>query len=116
MLEEHSNMFAIMNDAILLSSARSRGALAAGMLAVSLVMGCSGERAGAVEAGPAEAPAPAADLPAVLATVDGEPITLEDVRAETADDLTKMESSYLRARNRLVSSTLTRMIQERLIR
>jgi protein-disulfide isomerase len=89
---------------------------ATSLVAMATSIGCSERDRVAAETPPASAAAAADGLPAVLATVDGEPITLEDVRAETGDDLTKMESSYLRARNRLVSSTLTRMIQERLIR
>ena len=55
------------------------------------------------------------DLPAVLATVGDQQITLADVRARVGTPLATLETQYQRARSKLVDSTLQLMLNEKII-
>lgn len=55
------------------------------------------------------------DLPAVLATIGGEPVTLEDVRGRVGDQLVQMETQYKRARSRAIETTLQEILRERIL-
>lgn len=54
-------------------------------------------------------------LPEVLATIAGEPITLEEVRARTGRDLSQLEMQYRRARDKVVQTALESLIRERVL-
>lgn len=56
-----------------------------------------------------------ATLPAVLATVGGEPISSSDIRAKAGDDLDKLETQYQLAKNRIVGNALDSLIREKTI-
>ena len=56
-----------------------------------------------------------ATLPAVLATVGGEPISSNDIRAKAGDDLDKLETQYQLAKNRIVGAALDSLLREKTI-
>jgi len=62
-----------------------------------------------VPAGPARAP------DEVLATIDGEPVTMADVRQEVGVQLAEMDFDYRSQRHDLVESTLDRLVRERVL-
>jgi len=95
-----------------------RGALALGMLSLCccVLSGCAGDKPARAEAPPASPPASAAaDLPAVLATIGDEQVTMNDVRSRAGDDLDQMEARYLRARHKLIESTVDDLVRERVL-
>lgn len=55
------------------------------------------------------------DLPEVLASVDGQNITLADVRARVGNELDRAEVQYLQTRSTLIDNTLKAMLRERVI-
>lgn len=55
------------------------------------------------------------DLPAVLATLGDEQVTLADVRGRVGDRLDQLEVSYRRARDKAVQSALDSIVHERLM-
>ena len=54
------------------------------------------------------------DLPAVLAKVGGDAITLDQVREQSGGELDQLESTYLRKRHDIVESAVHQMLRERL--
>ena len=56
-----------------------------------------------------------ADLPAVLATVDGDPITMDDLRPRIGSELDKIDIQYRRSRHELVDATLKQVLLERVV-
>jgi protein-disulfide isomerase len=55
------------------------------------------------------------ELPAVLATIRDETITMEDVRALRRAELDQLDAQYRRERHKLVQSTLQEIIRDRLL-
>ena len=55
------------------------------------------------------------DLPDVLATVSGEPITLQDVYGRRGDDLERMELRYRLARQEVIQGALDTLVRERVL-
>jgi protein-disulfide isomerase len=53
--------------------------------------------------------------PEVLATVDGEPVTMADVEAIAGDELARMELDYNKRRRQLVEAALRRALRDRLL-
>lgn len=74
--------------------------------------GDSGSEAGA--SSPSNAAGPV-DIPAVLATVEGEDITMEDVRARIGDNLDAMDMRHRRERHTAIQGTLDQILQERVL-
>jgi protein-disulfide isomerase len=82
-------------------------------LAATALAGCGGEGSAAGRlSGTTHS---GGDLPAVLATVGGEPITMEDVHARAGDELGRLELQYLTARHKVVDSTLETLVRERVL-
>jgi predicted DsbA family dithiol-disulfide isomerase len=75
--------------------------------------GNPGSEAGASSA--SNAAADPADIPAVLATVDGEDITMDDVRARIGESLEAMDMRYRRERHTNIQNTLDQILQERVL-
>lgn len=92
-----------------------RLALAALLAGSAALTGCSDQRANAAPA--PDAPRAAADpaLPGVLATIGDEQVTLADLRGRVGDKLDQLETQYLSQRSRLVETTLTEMLRERVL-
>jgi len=65
--------------------------------------------------GSANDDAEGSDSTAVLATIDGKDITMEDVRARAGDDLDRMEIGYQRARSELIGNTLDAILNDRVL-
>jgi len=97
-----------------------------GAIALSLAFslglgGCSNQKAAAAaqsessSAAPAAAPATAGDLPATLATVGTENITLADVRNRVGEQLDQLDIQYKRTRDKIIGSALDSILHERLI-
>ncbi len=95
--------------------ARRRLGSAALVALAAALSGCGG-REGAGEATSAlNTDAWPPDIPAVLATVDGEDITLDDVRARIGDNLDAMDMRYRRERHTAIQNTLDQILQERVL-
>ena len=91
---------------------------AGAMVCVALLasqMACAND-GGAAEK-PKASPPPVAGnrVPEVLATVGNEPITLADVRGRVGDQLDQLEVQYQRARDKLISTALDSLLQQRLV-
>lgn len=80
--------------------------LVAGLLPV---LACAQDRS-ALENDPESA---TTDLPAVLATVGEEQITLADVRDRAGTALDQVETQYLRSRSRIIETVLDAIVRER---
>ncbi len=90
----------------------------AGLVAVGLVTAaCTDTDSNAADARPAgtAVPAPATDLPDVLATVAGEKIRLEDLSSQAREQLVQLENSYRQQRHSLLSGALDEAIADRLL-
>src|SRR5690606_10796047 len=61
------------------------------------------------------AAATTADIPEVLARVDGQDITMTDIRARVGEDLDQMESLYQRQRHKAIGTTLQQILREKVI-
>jgi protein-disulfide isomerase len=85
---------------------RSRSVL----MAVILVAGCTA--APSSEAQPAAASQPAPGRPAVLATVDGVPITEDDVRAAAGLEISRLEEQIYQLRKQRVDELVARRLLE----
>jgi len=78
------------------------------------IAGCSDQKAAVA----AQSPPPnvaTSDVPAILATVGDEKITLDDVRARSGERLEQIDIQYRRSRDKLINATLDSMVQERLV-
>jgi hypothetical protein len=53
------------------------------------------------------------EFPAVLATVNNEPITFKDVQARAGDDLDRIETQYHLLRSKIVGAALDSILRER---
>jgi len=105
--------------------ARLGTGVAAELIAIAVIAG--GVLAGCVErdgdaappvasrSGDAGATAGDAAVPEVLATVDGDEITLADVRARVGERLDQLEHSYRSNRHNLIEEALQQMLQDRLL-
>jgi protein-disulfide isomerase len=89
-------------------------ALLLGGLTAAALAGCSGREPAAAEA-PPSAPAAAAEIPEVVATIGDEQITMADIRREAGADLERLEGTYQRNRMKLVQATLDRILRERVL-
>ena len=97
-------------------SLRSTGAAGAAALVLSVALaGCARETGAAPGSSPASAASAASDIPDVLATVGGEPITMAHVQQRIGDQLDQMETQYRRARHTAVETTLTELIREQVL-
>jgi predicted DsbA family dithiol-disulfide isomerase len=77
---------------------------------------CGGNQGSEAEGSSASsAAAGPADIPAVLATVEGEDITMEDVRARIGENLEAMDMRYRRERHTAIQNTLDQILQERVL-
>ena len=90
------------------------------LAAACALAGCVQEEGGASPAAAARssdaaAPAGVPPMPEVLATVDGEDITLADVRARVGERLDQLDNSYLSNRHNLIEEALQQMLQDRLL-
>ncbi len=63
------------------------------------------------EDGPSEVP----ELPEVLATIDGNPVTLSDLEETAADQLAQMETQYKNQRYQLLQDAITSTVRDRLL-
>ncbi len=88
-------------------------ALALSALAAAAA-GCRAQDRSAGQKGAAAFPADSG-LPAVLATVDGAPVTLADVRARASDDLDQLDLRYLQARHQIVRAALDSVLFQRVL-
>lgn len=75
--------------------------------------GCAGESSAAAQ--PRGSMLTGDELPEVLATVEGEPITMEDVGARVGQDLERMEMQYRLARHGVIQTTLETLVRERVL-
>lgn len=80
------------------------------LMAVILVGGCTA--APASEAQPAAASQPPAGTPAVLATVDGAPITEDDVRKSAGLEISRLEEQIYQLRKQQVDELVARRLLE----
>ncbi len=83
-----------------------------------LFSGCAGQESEAAQTSEEQAQSSAAssdDIPAVLASVGDEQITMEDIRARTGDDLAALETNYQRARHKLVRTALDQILREKVL-
>jgi len=100
-------------------SARSRRIrLVGGLLALGgILAGCRPPSPSSASAGSSEDGIAAAegDLPDVLATVDGQDITMADVRARAGDGIDRLTIDYRRARSELVGNTLDQILHDRVL-
>lgn len=58
---------------------------------------------------------PDADIPDVVATVGGAPVTRADIRERVGDQLDQIEAQYARARHRIVQAALDSILVERVV-
>lgn len=92
--------------------------LAAGALTLSTgITGCSDrkEAVAAARSSSASYAANDATLPSVLATIDGQQVTMADVRARVGDDLDQLESRYRVSQHKLIETALQDILRERVI-
>ena len=94
---------------------RAVGMLVFGFAVVAAQVGCTSESSSAAPVQQASAPAAESDIPDVLATIDGQEITMTEIRARAGDDLGKMEAVYQRQRHKVVESTLDAILRERVL-
>ena len=93
----------------------SAGAMVCLALAVSQT-GCANDGDARENAKPAAAAVPSATaIPDPLATIDGEQITLADVRERVGTQLDQLEIQYRRARDKLIGTSLDSLLRDRLI-
>jgi protein-disulfide isomerase len=89
---------------------------ATSLVAMATSIGCSERDRAAAETPPAPAAAAAsAELPAVLATIGDEQVTMEDVRARVGTELDQLDTRYRLSRYNLVDKTLRQLMQERVV-
>ena len=86
----------------------------AGLVALSAIA------SGCAKDGAASTPAPNVverngEVPEVLATVGGDPITMADVRGRVGETLDKVETQYQRSRSKLIDSTLQAILRDRVL-
>lgn len=91
----------------------------AALAVAALLTACGGRGDPAPPAGGGSSqgavPPAAESLPNVLATIDGESITMDDIRLIAGADLEKMESMYLQQRHDLVDGALRQILRERVL-
>ena len=86
------------------------------VVASATLAACSDQKSAvAAPAATPNAPAASGDLPAVLASVGDEKITLADIRTRAGDQLDQLDIQYRRARDRLIGAALDSIIRERTI-
>jgi protein-disulfide isomerase len=93
-------------------------AIAACLSLGAVLAGCSDQKAAA--AAPSKAATPASpnagdDIPAVLAEVGSEKITLADVRSRVGDNLDQLEARYRQNRFALIDKTLQEILRDRVL-
>jgi protein-disulfide isomerase len=54
-------------------------------------------------------------IPAVLATIGDQKITIEDIRAQVGDDLDRLETQYQQSKSELIGSTLSQILRQRIL-
>ena len=83
---------------------------------VGLYGGCRNQSGSAAEITQAAQASPSpGDVPDVLATIDDQKITMEDIRARAGGDLDGLEINYQLARHKLIETTLDQILQERVL-
>jgi protein-disulfide isomerase len=92
------------------------GRIAAALALATFAMGCSQEPVDRTTTASAGAAVPAGNnVPDVLATIGGEPVTMNDVEVIAGDELAKIEGSYRKARTAVIESALQRILRERVV-
>ena len=85
-----------------------------GALVVAWLGGC--RSAGASSDGGRDASSAAEpDVPAVLARIGDEPVTLAEVRVNAGDQLDQLDGQYRRARSRILQQALAQVLRDRLV-
>ncbi len=99
------------------ASALVRGGAVFGCLLVGATLfGCSSPESSAAQSAPAQAaPASEGDVPAVLATIGDQKITMEDVRARAGKDLDGLDTNYQRARHKLIETALDEILRDKVL-
>jgi protein-disulfide isomerase len=93
-----------------------RVSLILGMLALGAgQLGCANQESAAASSNSGAEPS-TADIPAVLATIGNDKITMADVRTRVGDELDQNEARYQRARHALIESALQQILQDRVLR
>jgi protein-disulfide isomerase len=77
-------------------------------------LGCSNQESAAASSG-SGAGSSADDIPAVLATIGDDQITMADVRKRVGDELDQNEARYQRARHALIENSLQQILQDRVL-
>jgi protein-disulfide isomerase len=87
-----------------------------GCLALTGLSGCSQQKSAAAQSQSQSLNASPGDgIPAVLASIGDEQITLADIRARVGDDLDQMESRYRQAHHKLIETTLQEILRDRVL-
>ncbi len=76
---------------------------------------CGGDRGAEDAASGPDAAAGPTEMPSVLASVGGEDITMEDVRARIGETLEAMDMRHRRERHTTIQGTLDQILQERVL-
>ena len=89
-------------------------------LLVAGLVALAATTSGCAKDGSASTPAPNVverngEVPEVLATVGGDPITMADVHSRVGEALDKIETQYQRSRSKLVDSTIQAILRDRVL-
>ena len=89
-------------------------------LILAALVALSAIASGCAKDGAASTPAPNVaerngEVPEVLATVGGDPITMADVHSRVGETLDKVETQYQRSRSKLIDSTLQAILRDRVL-
>jgi protein-disulfide isomerase len=89
-----------------------RAALFSGFALILVASGCSSPDSGATAVHSSSSST--SDGQAVVATIDGKPVTLSEVEKEAGDQLAAMEFQYLNQRHQLLDTSLKKLVRDRL--
>jgi len=92
----------------------SRTAALSGLVLLAALTACTEADPGSAGSEPPGS-SPAADVPDVLATVDGEEVTFADLPEGTASQLAQLENSYRQQRHQLLSDAVDEAIASRML-
>jgi protein-disulfide isomerase len=100
----------------LVSRARVQATLAAvAFVFAGLLSACTKESAAKPDTQQSVATATNSDIPAVLATIGDEKITIDDIRARAGSDLDAIETQYHRARSKVAQAALDAILREKVL-
>jgi len=95
--------------------ARLRGTIGVASAAlVVTVTGCAKDGV-AKDSAPAKTAAAGDQLPAVLATIGNQKITMADIQSRSGDDLSRLETQYLLGRSLIVERALNGILREKVL-